>query len=409
MRTDSETSNGHADDPVAARRELVERLAADGVLTDPRLREALLRVDRRVLLPRAYVRRSEEGVEPVVWQLLDGAHPEDRAEWHELVHADVSVLVQRDGEPLDGQARGTVSGGRMTAMSTYAPYTVEVLQRMQIQAGNLYLDLGTGPGISLALAAALAGPGRAAGVERDPHMAAFTQANLDRLGAEATVIAGDALDGHAPAAPYDRIHSGIGVPCVPPVWVDQLAPCGRLLTTLVTRTHSWPGHCMVTRTAAGRVEAVLEGGPRGHRPLHGYTWLSAHRHLTQVAENPGRPRPTKLAPPADEAYGFWVTAAYLVPGVVRHFQADTLTVIAPEDDSWAVAGPGDGTVRIHGHRDVWAELEDLHARWTRAGQPNLFHVDIPADGGPQTVTSGTGRDAITWTLPPLASVPRQTP
>ncbi|MFE5096783.1 methyltransferase domain-containing protein [Streptomyces sp. NPDC056638] len=411
VRSDSGTDDSLVDaqpgNAAGARRTLVERLEADGVLTDPRLREALSHLDRGVLLPRAYVRRSEPGTDPVVWELLDGTHPTDRAEWQELVHSDESVLVQRDGEPLESQVRGAVSGGRMTAMSTFIPYTVEVLQRMRIAAGHDYLDLGTGPGVSLALAAALTGPRRAVGVERDEHMAAFAQKNLERLGAGATMVAGDALDGHAPRAPYDRIHSGIGVPCLPSAWMDQLAPGGRLLTTLATRTPSWPGRCLVTRTATGRIEAALEGGPRGHRPLYGYTWLTAQHHLHRIADRPGRPRTTTFTPPADEAYGFWLSAAYLVPGVVRHFQADTLTVVAPEDDSWAVAGPGDGTVHVRGPRDVWAELESIHTLWTRAGSPDRFYVDIPADGGQQHVTSGTGPDALQWVLPPLAAMPGQ--
>ncbi|MFI9042591.1 protein-L-isoaspartate O-methyltransferase [Streptomyces sp. NPDC053726] len=270
MRSDSDTDDSVVDtqpgDAAGARRALVERLQADGVLTDQHLREALSCLDHGVLLlPRAYVRRSEPGTDPV-WELLDGTHPKDRAEWQELVYSGESVLVQRDGEPLESQVRGAVSGGRMTAMSTFTPYTVEVLQRMRIAAGHNYLDLGTGPGVSLALAAALTGPRRAVGVERDGHMAAFTRDNLDRLGVGATMVAGDALDGHLPRAPYDRIHSGIGVPCLPSAWVDQLAPDGRLLTTLATRTPSWPGHCLVTRTATGRIEAVLEGGPRTDTP-----------------------------------------------------------------------------------------------------------------------------------------------
>ncbi|MFF3785745.1 methyltransferase [Streptomyces sp. NPDC001933] len=396
-------AEGRPIDATSARLALAERLQADGVLTDPRLRDALSRLDRGVLMPRAYVRRSEQGGEPVVWELLDGAHPEDRAEWQDLMYSGESVLVQRDGERLEDQVRGVVNGGRMTAMSTFTPYTVEVLQRMQIDAGHTYLDLGTGPGVSLALAAALTGPGRAFGVERDEHMAAFTRSSLDRVGAGASVVAGDALDGHAPPAPYDRIHSGIGVPCLPSAWVDQLAPGGRLLTTLATRTPSWAGQCLVTRTTGGHVEAVLEGGPRGHLPLHGFTRLTARHHLQQIASHPGKRRPTAFTPPPDHAYGFWLAAAYLVPGVVRHFQADTVTVVAPEENSWAVAGHGDGTVRIHGPRDVWGELEHVHDLWLRAGSPAAFHVDIPNDGAVQHVTSGTGTAALGWELPALSA------
>ncbi|UYQ65881.1 methyltransferase domain-containing protein [Streptomyces peucetius] len=382
-----------------ARQELVSRLDGDGVLTDPRLREALLVVRREVLLPHAYVRVSGPGADPIEWRLLDGSHAEDQAEWLALIHSDDSVLLQRDGEPLDALGRGPVTGGHMTSMSSYTPATIDALQSLQLDTGQRFLDLGPGPGVSLALAATVTGPGHAVGVERDPHMTAFARKNLNRLGLGAAVVEGDALDGDPAGALYDRIHSGIGVPCVPAAWVEQLTPGGRLLTTLATRTPSWPGRLLVTRTPQGRIEAALKGRPRGYRPMLGHQWLTALDHRARIKANPGTPRPTRLAPPPDDAYAFWLAAAYLVPGTVRDFQAETMTIVAPEDDSWAVAGPGDGTVRVHGPRDVWAELEDLHERWQRAGRPDSYHVDLSGNG-PQHITSGTGPKALAWTLDP---------
>ncbi|MEU5092082.1 hypothetical protein [Streptomyces sp. NPDC021356] len=313
---------------------MVDRLTAEGVLTDSLLRDALLRLPREVLLPHAYVRVSGPGAAPIDWRLLDGSHPDDRQEWLDLIHSDESILLQRDGEPLDALPRGPVTGGHMTSMSTYTPATIEVLQAMELGSGQRYLELGPGPGVSLALAAAITGPGLATGVERDGHMAAFAQRNLDRLGVGAEVIEGDALEGHEARAPYDRIHSGIGVPCVPAPWVEQLAPGGQLLTTLATRTPSWPGQLLVTRTADSTVEALLRGRPRGYRPLLGYRWLNAVDHRAPIKYDPGTARSTRLTPPPDEAYGFWLAAAYLAPGLVRDFQAETMTIVAPEDDSW---------------------------------------------------------------------------
>lgn len=83
-----------------------------------------------------------------------------------------------------------------------------------------------------------------------------------------------------------------------------------------------------------------------------------------------------------------------------------MTVVAPEDESWAVADSDGATVRTHGPRDVWAELEEVHARWVRAGRPSLYRVEIPAADGPQHVTSGTGPDALTWTLPAGSGTPQ---
>ncbi|MGO4636110.1 methyltransferase [Streptomyces sp. 2RAF24] len=390
----------------AARAAMVARLEESGVLGRGPVREALLALPREILLPHAYIRVSGPGADLIDWRLLDGSHLDDRQEWLELIHSDESILLQRDGEPLDALPRGPVTGGHMTSMSTYTPATVEALQTMELDSGQRYLELGPGPGVSLALAAAIIGPGLATGVERDGPMAAFAQRNLDHLGVGAVVIEGDGLEGHEARAPYDRIHSGIGVPCVPAPWVEQLAPGGRLLTTLATRTPSWPGQLLVTRTAAGTVEAVLRGRPRGYRPLLGYRWLNAVDHRARIKDDPGTARSTPLAPPPDDAYGFWLAAAYLAPGLVRDFQAETMTIVAPDDDSWAVAGPVDGTVRVRGQRDVWAELEELHVRWEEASRPESYTVDLTAGTGAQTVTSGAGPEALTWTLPTLAAIPR---
>ncbi|MFB7580837.1 protein-L-isoaspartate O-methyltransferase family protein [Streptomyces hydrogenans] len=392
---------------ISLRTAMVDHLTTDGVLTDLRLRDALLHMPREVLMPHAYVRVSDPGADPIEWRLLDGAHPDDREEWLNLIHGDDSVLLQRDGESLDGLPRGPVTGGHMTSMSTNLLVTVEILQALRLEPGLRYLELGPGPGVSLALAAAVTGRHRAVGVERDAHMTAFAQRNLDRLGLAATVLEGDALDGHPQGGQYDRIHSGIGVPSVPRAWLEQLAPEGRLLTTLTTRTPSWPGRLEVIRTPAGRLEATLRGGPRGYRPLLGYRWLNAIDHRARIKADPGTPRTARLAPPADDAYGFWLAAAYLVGGVVRDFQADTMTLVAPESDSWAVAGPGDDTVRVHGPRDIWAELEALHARWEQAGRPDAYHVDLGDGSGEQHVVSAAHTKALGWELPPLPSFPRQ--
>ncbi|MDT0616414.1 protein-L-isoaspartate O-methyltransferase family protein, partial [Streptomyces lancefieldiae] len=253
MSADLSTTTG------ARRAAMVERLEADGVLTDVRLREALLSVPREVLLPHAYVRVSDPGAEPIEWRLLDGAHPDDREEWLDLIHSGESVLLQRDGEPLDALERGPVTGGHMTSMSTYGLATVEALQTLQLAPGQRYLELGSGPGVTLALAAAVTGPCLAVGVERDGRMAAFAQHNLDQVGLGATVVEGDALDGHPAGGAFDRIHSGIGVPCVP-------RACGGGRPHGVSAS-SWRP-CTVRKAPAGKSAGTAAAGtrPRTWRP-----------------------------------------------------------------------------------------------------------------------------------------------
>ncbi|MFE3906557.1 hypothetical protein ACFXPY_41570 [Streptomyces sp. NPDC059153] len=123
VRSDSGTDDSLVDaqpgSAAGARRTLVERLEADGVLTDPRLREALSRLDRGVLLPRAYVRRSEPGTDPVVWELLDGTHPNDRAEWQEL--ESIHNLWTRAGSPDRFYVDIPADGGQQHVTSGTGP------------------------------------------------------------------------------------------------------------------------------------------------------------------------------------------------------------------------------------------------------------------------------------------------
>lgn len=387
---------------------MVARLEGDGQLHDPMVRAALLAVRREVLLPRAYVRRNAPGAQPGVWQLLDGTHPEDHAEWLKVIYGGGSVLIQHDGEDLDAQQRGPVTGGAITGLSSVVAMTAHTLQRLELRPGLRYLELGTGAGITAALAAHILGPGAVVTVEADPHLAAAARRRLAEHGLPVRVVAGDGLDGCADGGPYDRILSTFAVPSIPPAWLEQLAEGGRLLTTITTASPGWPGECLVRRTGNG-FEAVLEGRECGHRPVAGHHWLSVqdHRHLAN--QEPARRRTTDVSPPGTDAHGFWLAFSYLAPGVVRDFTADHLTLIAPGDASWTRAVPdGPGTWRIEegGRREIWTEVEETHRRWVRAGRPDTYRLEL--SDGRQHAHAGHGTDTIGWDLPtgPVLPTPR---
>ncbi|MFF4531612.1 protein-L-isoaspartate O-methyltransferase [Streptomyces sp. NPDC001407] len=224
-----------------ARQAMVDRLEEQEVLTDPLLRDALLSVRREVLLPRAYVRRDAGYPEPVVRQLLDGAHPDDRQEWLELIYSGASVLAQRNGEALDGQVRGRVQGGHITSAASVVAMTVRMLQDLRLRPGQSYLELGAGPGYSAAVTARVVGASRVTAVERDAEMATAAARRLAALGLEVEVVAGDGLDGHRERAPYERIGFTFSVPCLPVKVVEQLAEGGLMLAHLTADSPSWPG------------------------------------------------------------------------------------------------------------------------------------------------------------------------
>ncbi|MFD8395469.1 hypothetical protein ACFV2N_41345 [Streptomyces sp. NPDC059680] len=81
----------------------------------------------------------------------------------------------------------------------------------------------------------------------------------------ATAGAGDALTGHAAGAPYDLMHSEVGVPGVPSAWVRQLAPGRRLLTTY-SGAYAEPARATPRDPRPGRAEGSSPMGRPARAP-----------------------------------------------------------------------------------------------------------------------------------------------
>ncbi|MFI6689367.1 protein-L-isoaspartate O-methyltransferase [Streptomyces sp. NPDC050485] len=402
----AQAADPHDAETVAARRAMVAALDTGAPLA-PEVRNALLALPLEVLIPRGYVRRNPDGEEPGTWQLLDGSHPDDREEWLATLYGGGSIRIQRNGETLSAQRRGTVTGGRITGLSSTLSMTTAMLGRLGLAPGLRFLDLGAGAGVTGALACAVCGPEQVTLLEHDPHLCAGLEERLGDLGYQPRVVAGDALAPWPLDEPVDRALGGFALPCVPTAWLEHLAPGGRLLVTISTSTPSWPALAEVTRTPGGRIEALLHGVAEGHRPVHGLEWLNARILRAQISGAHGREGVTTLAPPPRTAYGFWTAANYLVPGLVRTGGQGQLTLLAPDEESWVVVRPGpSGTWRTEsgGPREIWAEVEAAHARWVWAGQPSSYRLDISTSGA-QHVLSGLGGAVLEWHLPTGALTP----
>src|SRR4051794_19204836 len=91
-------------DAARARAAMVARFHKAGHLPPGPVSEALLALDRQVLMPQAYVRRSAPDEAPPRWDLLDWSVREDRDELLHVLYSGDSVAIQHDGEPLLGRA-----------------------------------------------------------------------------------------------------------------------------------------------------------------------------------------------------------------------------------------------------------------------------------------------------------------
>jgi protein-L-isoaspartate(D-aspartate) O-methyltransferase len=106
-----------------------------------------------------------------------------------------------------------------------------VLQELNVRKADRVLEVGTGSGYFTALLSHRAA--QVVSVEINPALAAFGRANLERHGADnVTLEIGDAARGWAAHAPYDVIVLTGSTPLLPPSFVEQLAPGGRLFAVV---------------------------------------------------------------------------------------------------------------------------------------------------------------------------------
>lgn len=387
-------------DPAAARAAMVTRLEEEGSLQPGLVRDALFTLPMERLMPQAYVRRTAQGEEPPRWELLDWVEPQDRVELVGVLYSGASVPVQHDGEALLGRARGSRTGAAITSMSTLLGLTTELLQELDLRPGLRVLDVGTGAGVSAAIACQVCGDEQVVTLDRDEHLVAAARARLSDLGLHPRAVSGAGEHG-VPGATFDRIFVSYTVERVPTALVEQLTPGGRLLAHVTSASPSWPGLAVVERNAAGRLTAYLQAVEFAHRAGHGMQriWLTKEFKDRIATDTDTWTQRSMLAPPADTDRGFWLAADHLLGGLVRDFGAEHLVIGAPRCGSWMRAEPVGRrrwSVTVHGPRDIWAELQTLVGTWRAAGSPDRYRLAFDATGG-QRATSACGR--LSWPLP----------
>lgn len=215
------------------RRQLVERLRADGHVSSPRVERAMAAVPRELFVPA-------------------GADPAE-------AYADRVLVLASDpsGAPLS-----TISQPAIVAL---------MLEQLDVRAGHHILEIGTGSGYNTALLAELTGPeGHVTSIDVDAALVAGAAGRLAELapgdGTPLDLRHGDGWLGVPDAAPYDRIQSTVGVDDLPPTWPAQLADGGLLVAPLWLR----PGlELSVALRRAGPVLHSVSVRPCGFLRLRG--------------------------------------------------------------------------------------------------------------------------------------------
>lgn len=123
--------------------------------------------------------------------------------------------------------------GRPTSVVSASHIQAIQLEQAGVEAGMNVLEVGSG-GYNAALIAHLVGPtGSVTTVDIDADIVARARARLRTAGYEqVNVVLADAEHGVPPRAPYDRIIATVGAWDIPPAWLDQLTPDGRIVVPL---------------------------------------------------------------------------------------------------------------------------------------------------------------------------------
>jgi protein-L-isoaspartate(D-aspartate) O-methyltransferase len=125
----------------------------------------------------------------------------------------------------------------VTISSITAPWLqAAMLEQAAVVPGMRCLEVGSS-GYNAALLAELAGPsGEVTTIDIDADIVDRARTSLERAGYPSIhVVHGDAEYGVPDHAPYHRILVTVGVADVPPTWVEQLAPDGRIVVPLRMR------------------------------------------------------------------------------------------------------------------------------------------------------------------------------
>ena len=143
----------------------------------------------------------------------------------ERAYSNENIVTHRDA---DGVAVSSASAPGVVAL---------MLEQLDVQPGHRVLEIGAGTGYNAALLAHLVGPaGEVTTVDIDSEVVRGARECLAAAGyRDVSVFCGDGEFGYAGHAPYDRIVVTAGAWDLPPAWVDQLAPGGRLVVPLRMR------------------------------------------------------------------------------------------------------------------------------------------------------------------------------
>jgi protein-L-isoaspartate(D-aspartate) O-methyltransferase len=247
----------------SARAALVREIDASGAwAADPGWRAAFEAVPRHLFVPYYYV--GVVGGYERRWG--ESPDPRSREKWVRGAYADAPLATRlRDGE--------------LVSSSSQPSLMAMMLAELRVRDGDRVLEIGAGTGYNAALLAHRLGDDAVTTVDLEPEITEAARRHLAAAGYHPVVVTGDGARGVPERAPFDRIIATCTLTSVPPAWLAQCRPGGRILSPLAT------GLIALTVRDAGHAEGRFLHTPAYFVPLRG-----ADRHEEGFVEWDGVPR-----------------------------------------------------------------------------------------------------------------------
>jgi protein-L-isoaspartate(D-aspartate) O-methyltransferase len=337
------------------RQGMVADLVAGGALVSPEWRAAFEHVPRHAFVP-TYYRHT-----PTSHQLIDAS---DADEWLAGVYADELLLIRPDA----------------TSSSTVPSLMAVMLEALDPDAGDRILEVGTGSGYNAALLSHRLGDDNVTTVDIDAELADLARERLVAANYRPAVRVGDGLAGWPDDAPYDKLIATCAVEAIPPDWLAQVRPGGRIVVPLAT------GIAVITvegpSSASGRFLPesayfmLLRGADKA---------ADAGEILGVIRASTTPTRPTDAGMDTWFDNGLQFLLAVTIPGL-RYLTNDPTSgaaVFWHPDGSWAALL--DGEVQQDGPRRIWNAVEHALRLWEELDHPSRDRFTITVAATQQLV------------------------
>ncbi|MFI5799286.1 methyltransferase domain-containing protein [Streptomyces sp. NPDC051677] len=143
--------------------------------------------------------------------------------WYAAADSNIPIVTQWD----DGEHSGTEPGRVSTSSSSMPSVVYAMLQTLDVDEAMRVV--GTGTGETAGALTHRLDRRKVTTVEVDPSVSRQARERLRAAGLHPEVIAGDGFEGHAVAAPYDRVLATVGVREIPRAWIEQTRPGGLIV------------------------------------------------------------------------------------------------------------------------------------------------------------------------------------